>query len=169
MKQVMVDIETLGTDPGSVILSIGAVRFNKQKTGQTFYRAINVLDSILAGLKVDEKTAAWWRTQPDEAVGPLYPQRPLKTTLAEFSSFVTGHDTIWAKGPDFDLVLLDHAYRAAGLRVPWSFRNARDVRTILALSPKRKPVVDLGTKHMALDDAVYQARQVISAYRKLGK
>jgi hypothetical protein len=49
VKNVMIDIETLGTRPGSVILSIGACRFGADGIGEEFYRAIDVLDSLMAG------------------------------------------------------------------------------------------------------------------------
>lgn len=39
MEDMMIDIETLGTRPGSVILSVGAVMFDRHGVGhgETFY------------------------------------------------------------------------------------------------------------------------------------
>lgn len=169
----MVDIETLGTRPGSVILSIGACVFNEKGTGNfaRFYRNINVLSSLLAGLTVDEETVDWWRKQSDEARGSLFPgSANLYPALTDFATFIDKNDYVWAKGPDFDLVMIHEAYRAIGARIPWSFRNARDVRTMLwlgeALGIKYEPV-DRSVAHNALHDALYQAHQVSTVMKKI--
>lgn len=168
MSHVMVDIETLGTKPGSVILSIGACRFDEDGVGGRFYRAIDVFDSLMHGLKVDEATVGFWRLQSPEARGVLKPAHYLLDVLADFADFYKARaideppPCLWAKGPDFDLVMLEAAYAAAGQKKPWSYRAARDVRTVLALG--RYPSVPVeGTKHNALDDAVNQANQVRAA------
>lgn len=169
MRHAMVDIETLGTRPGSVILSIGAVRFDESGLGEQFYRAIDVFDSLMHGLVVDPDTVGWWREQSAVARGALKPALPLREVLAGFTAFVTKPPVpcVWAKGPDFDLVMLGAAYRALGMKQPWSYRNARDVRTMLALAPLGGQLVP-GVKHNALDDAVYQAEQVRTAAFNLG-
>jgi hypothetical protein len=166
MRHVMVDIETLGTKPGSVILSIGACEFGDGGVGAKFYRPVDVFDSLMHGLAVDQATVGFWRLQSAEARGALQPALPMHATLVAFQDFLTGAgaECVWAKGPDFDLVLLQAAYEAVGLTRPWAYRNARDVRTILALAPGAGDL-EPGTlpKHHALADAEYQARQVIAA------
>lgn len=172
MRDVMVDIETLGGGPGSVIVSIGAVEFGDRGLCREFYRVIDVLDSLLAGLRVDDATIEWWRMQTHEAKAALYAadaRRCLADALTDFARFLDGDEPrVWAKGPDFDLVLLQAAYKAAGQPIPWKYRNARDVRTILAL--KDAPVAEANghAKHHALHDARYQAAQVMAVYRALG-
>lgn len=170
----MVDIETLGTKPGSVILSIGACRFDDTGIGERFYRPIDVFDSLMHGLTVDQATVGWWRLQSAEARGALAPGQPLAATLDEFVSFIGAKNDaerntlVWAKGPDFDLVLLEAAYALLpGRKKPWSYRTARDVRTILALATPTEPVA-AGVIHHALHDAEKQAVDVIDAAKKLG-
>ena len=170
----MVDIETLGTRPGSVILSVGACAFSSEGIGATFYRAIDLFDSLVTrGLSIDPQTVAWWRTQPDEArhaAAPIEGTTSLHNALHAFATFVTDADApyLWAKGPDFDLVLLAEAYHACGLPVPWSFRHTRDVRTIAALVRDRLPVAANTKKHHALHDAIHQANVVLACYATLG-
>lgn len=63
MKHVMVDLETLGTKPGSVILSIGAVTFDLDgsgRDGRTFYQRVNIQSCLDAGMTVDGDTVEWW-------------------------------------------------------------------------------------------------------------
>lgn len=168
---VMVDIETLGVRPGSVVLSIGAVQFSDAGLGAGFYRAIDVFDSLMCGLAVDPETVEWWRKQPPEIRGAVMnePHR-LEDALRAFAKFIDrrpAEDMVWAKGPDFDLVLLDAAYRAVGLRLPWSYRMARDVRTMVALAPDVEPQQN-NAKHNALRDAEYQADHVMRVYQRLG-
>ena len=170
----MVDIETLGTEPGSVVVSIGAVQFDDDGLGAEFYRVVDVLDSLLAGLRVDESTLEWWRKLPAAARGALYAveaRRELGEALEDFGRFIDSsspaESNLWAKGPDFDLVLLQAAYKAAGKRIPWKYRNARDVRTVLGMS-RAGLLVNAGVHHHALADARHQAEQVRAVYRDLG-
>lgn len=173
----MVDIETLGTKPGSVILSIGACRFDETGMGEErFYRSIDVFDSLMSGLVIDQATLGWWRMQPPESKGALQTTRPLRETLTEFARYLTKsgeggddeHYLLWAKGPDFDLVMIEAAYTQLGLKKPWSYRVARDVRTILALAPGAADRPPKRQPHHALGDALYQAQQVIEAAQQLG-
>src|SRR5262245_9687443 len=128
----MVDIETLGTRPGSVILSVGAVRFDETGLAEErFYRPIDGFDSLMHGLTTDTATVGWWRLQSAEARGALQPGRPLAETMGALYKYIAAFDStlVWAKGPDFDLVLLEAAFNAVNQKKPWSYRNARDVRT----------------------------------------
>lgn len=177
-RHIMVDIETLGAQPKSVILSIGACAFDGEGIHKTFYRNIDVLESLLAGCFVEEKTVKWWRTQSAEAVSVLMSKQvTLRAALGEFNAFcgqVGKKEDLyfWAKGPDFDLVLLHSVYEMMGMEVPWHYRNVRDVRTILEVGRMydAEEVKDfIGIDHFALDDARYQAIQVMVVYRAMGK
>lgn len=179
MINVMVDIETFSTTPGGVIVSIGAVKFDDglhpsftDPLGacwhdHTFYRCIDIFSSLMAGLTIDPITVNWWKSQSNEAIGALnHGTVPLRQALEDLAAYLQGHDTIWAKGPDFDLVMLKAAYDAVGMRLPWHFRKARDVRTILALANiKHEKGKDA---HNALADAKSQAVAVIHAAKVLG-
>ena len=177
MRNVMVDLETLGTTPGSAILSIGACVFERDNKDGPFeyYKNIDLLDAILQGLTLDLYTVQWWARQAPEAIRVLTEKTvSLKEALNTFANFLQKDDRVWAKGPDFDLVLLKAAYDLAGIRVPWLFRNTRDVRTILALAEppgQKKPYPSTFNgfvKHFALHDAKLQMMQVQNAARFLG-
>lgn len=175
MKHVMIDIETLGTSPGSVVVSVGACRFDETGIAtERFYRPIDVFDSLMAGLTTDPATVGWWRMQEPAAKAALVPGRPLRETLTDLMRYLQAVEEtyVWAKGPDFDLVMLAAAYRALNMKQPWHYRRTRDVRTILALAGAVEPVALPGGEkllaHHALSDALYQAAQVISAAAALG-
>ena len=53
MKDIMVDLETLGTGANSAIISIGACYFDEYGIGKTFYMPIDPRDSVQQGLEID--------------------------------------------------------------------------------------------------------------------
>lgn len=79
---VMLDLETWGTKPGSAIRSIAAVTFNFEGalvSPSYFYRNIDDKSCLDAGLKRDERTVAWWATQDAGAQQALLvDQKPLQ-------------------------------------------------------------------------------------------
>ena len=169
---VMIDIETLDTDIGAVILSIGACRFNANGIRSTYERSISIDSCLEAGLSVDGDTLEWWLDQSDEAQEVLSGGDGLQTVLSDFAGWIKATNTpkhgedrppkIWANSPSFDCVQLEHAYRALGMDIPWDYSDRRDYRTlqILPLDPE---VDHNRTAHSAVDDAVYQAKKAQKA------
>ena len=56
MKHVMADLETLGNGPNSVIIAIGAVKFNTQGIVDKFYVTVDPQSCIDIGLDMDAST-----------------------------------------------------------------------------------------------------------------
>lgn len=190
--RVMVDLETLGTKPGSVILSIGAVVFDEEDKmlGRSFYVTINQGSSQRAGLAIDEGTVKWWALQSEDArqvlygtagnAGPLlhdalvsfgmWLEAMTGTTRALYGDHLYNPEhlkniEIWGNGSDFDNVILAAAYQAVGLPLPWQFYNNRCYRTLKNLFPQHKMAKRIGTYHNALDDAKSQAHHAIVLLR----
>lgn len=169
---IMVDIEGIGkNDDRGAILAIGACTFDSKGIVCKMYTAIDLLDSVFNGFTIDPETVAWWRQQSDEAKNFVKKGIPIKEALIKFANFVNKDDIIWAKGPDYDLVMITSAYQMLGMRCPFSFRNARCVRTRLALgrSLGLANIERQGTKHFALGDAMYQAEQIIKVTNHIQK
>lgn len=178
MRDVMLDLETLGTSPGCIVLSIGAVFFDpyRDKFGESFYTEINKLSSLTYELKVDPKTEAWWQEQSAEArvILTLVEQDEaptLPTALVDFHNFLGGEKAkevrVWGNGAAFDNEVLKAAFRAAAMEVPWSFRNDRCYRTLKGLVPELD-AVRIGTFHNAVDDALTQASHACEIFKRLG-
>lgn len=170
MRDLMIDIETLGNRPGSVILSIGAVAFDADtgEIGEEFYAAIDPETASKVGLTTDISTMLWWMKQSEAAREAAFSgKRSINMALTELSIFVKWQEPsrVWAKPPSFDLVMLEAAFRACDQDIPWHFRVHRDCRTIFDITGTKQP--EVGTAHNALDDAKAQALGVIEAYRKL--
>ena len=180
-RHVMVDIETLGTQPGSVIVSIAAVEFDpygesSQALDETFSINVCLESAQRAGLKISATTMLWWMGQTKEAQTKTFFKEGRATlgyALGLFNKWLEkrGEDVrIWAHGAPFDPVLLTTAYEACGNEPSWQFRNIRDTRTLFELADM-KDMSEFrgheGTEHTSLDDAITQARAVIFAHKKL--
>jgi hypothetical protein len=170
MKNVMLDIETFGTQPGSVIRSIGAATFDLDgSVGATFYANIDDASALAAGLVIDPKTAEWWLQQPAAArrallVNPI----PFRDALRQFRDWYWSQNApfVWAQGANFDPPLLEAAYRAVGEEPPWRFYNVRDTRTVYDLfSFDTRDLVRMRVHHNALDDTLHQIALVAAALR----
>lgn len=160
--RVMVDIETLGIEPGAAILSIGAVRFNDDGLGEEFYAEINLPSCQQAGLEIDATTLEWWLGQDDVVREVLTGGDDLGRVLRRFRVWLSNPDELWANSPKFDMAHLEAAFEAVDASPPpWDYDDLRDVRTVTNL-PADVDVEQQGDEHDALDDARYQARQVIA-------
>lgn len=174
MQDVMLDLETLGTRPGCVIRSIGAIFFNPHadEFGATFYVNVDRMSCELAGLHVDANTEAWWARQSAQARAALeVDPQPIVDALWSFNSFWQTHggERIWSHGANFDQPILEACYHAEGsLQIPWSFWNSRCTRTVYDIAQIDTRKMSVGeTKHNALDDARAQARAVQAAMRRI--
>ncbi|WP_127471953.1 3'-5' exonuclease [Thiomicrorhabdus aquaedulcis] len=185
MNNLMIDIETLGTKPGSVIASIGAVFFNPAtgETGAEFEVLISVEASKKLGLTTDAATVAWWDKQSKNAQQQLQGSLSPELAMDDFLQFVISHcerDKVkaWGNGASFDPVLIEAAFDKCNQRyevsveAPFKYWNIRDVRTLVDLGreigfdPKRDMPFD-GVPHSALADAKHQAKYVSAIWQAL--
>ncbi|USQ97283.1 3'-5' exoribonuclease domain-containing protein [Caulobacter sp. RL271] len=174
MADIMLDLETLGTAPGCVIRSIGAVHFDPTDDviREQLYVIIDRASCEAAGLTVDAQTEQWWNDQSPEARAEFDGKGvTLATALDLFDDFYRAHapvdlktDRLWCNGPSFDESILAAAYRALGRKTPWRYNAARDCRTIYDLNGLKLQHT-VGVFHKADDDAAEQARLVQHAYR----
>ena len=163
MKRVMIDIETLGTEPGAAIASIGAVTFDESGINDEFYRSVDVGSAQDAGLSIDAETLAWWFEQSPEARAELLGGDDLEGAMRAFRAFVHDADEIWANSPAFDCVLLEQAFEAVGVSCPWDFWMERDYRTVKELVDEWPDADVDGVEHNAADDARHQAECLIDS------
>ena len=167
----MVDIETADNLPSSAIGTIGACIFRPFDTpgevhGEHLIR-VDIEDCLNYGLTMGFGTMSWWANQSEDARHQMFtagPRFPLKKALEELTEFYDGCWHVWGNGSVFDVSILENAYRAVGMEIPWNFWQIRDVRTIFDLGEPLKPVV---TAHTALTDAKAQAKSIQHIYREL--
>ena len=169
---VMVDIETMGTSNDAAIIAIGAVKYNNDGSGwDTFYQTVDLESSVGAGGKLDPSTVKWWLSQSKAAQNALL-ENPLDLvhTLSAFGRFFPKDGLFWGFGATFDNVIVRNAYKSVNMVPPWSYKNDRCFRTLVAQHPEVSWAERLGEHHNALDDALHQARhhlRIISAVSKL--
>jgi len=166
MNNIMIDLETLGTAPGSAILSVGAVEFSDTETGTEFYCVVDLPSCTEVGLNIDPRTVQWWMDQSDMARAVFREKgEPLAKVLGLLAGFFNWEGKhVWANGASFDLPILSAAYDAAKIPTPWAYYNERCYRTLKNLVPRvaynaRK--IEPATAHHALDDARAQALNAI--------
>lgn len=173
-KHVMIDAETLGRTPGSVVRSVAAVEFDPQtgETGRQKVWKIDLADSIRYGFKVEASTLKWWMMQSDEARREFVEgaETPLEDFLEDFMQFIAATDegndfTLWCLQLDFDVAMLRSMYSWYNLNVyrcdeevlPWNFRKVRDVRPYMdALDSAGLLPPKVADRHTPLADCLAQ-------------
>lgn len=180
---IMVDIETMGTSPTAAILAIGACRFDPSAKddesalrAKTFDVRISLKSNTKLGRTMDPDTVTWWLTQSKEAQKGLYEGEITNLTMAlqQFRKWIEAPQTprptrLWAKDPDFDVVILNNAYQSIRERLPFHYADSRSVRTItdVAYPDGDPPLITVGEAHKASDDAIKQALMVQHCWCKL--
>lgn len=153
----MYDFETFGTDPDSVVISLGGVAFNRDGVlGKKYW----VFDwDNQPGRTRDHDTEQWWTRQSNEAKQVMFTPAEKKISLETFLDdndqwleglcFELGESRNpktgkWKElkpmgnGANFDIVILEHIYRTLRENgkhsIPWAFWNVWCFRTFDALT-----------------------------------
>ncbi len=166
---IMVDLETLGVEVDSVIVSISAVTFSLGKESVTngFEANVDIQSSLDNGRKIYGDTLSWWMSQEKEALGKTFNNKKEKHSIhASLNTFKwwlskqtedLNNLYIWGNSNRVDLGMLAYKNPNPG----WHHWNERDVRTLVSLAPqfkKEEPFV--GTKHYGIDDCKHQIKYV---------
>lgn len=172
MKDIMIDIETMGTKSYSSIIAIGAVEFDiiTGETGDKFYKNISLESCIESGLTMDASTILFWMKQSKEAQNALFlGEVPLKIALLELSYFIEQHKDhcVWGNSAAFDLGLLANAHEKCSLKLPWKYWQERDVRTLVAFNPALKKAIENDLPHDAISDCLYQIKYCSAIYNTI--
>jgi DNA polymerase III epsilon subunit-like protein len=175
--EVMIDIETLSTKPNAQILSIAAIKFNRDdrkkemqelKDLETFYVVIDQKSCENLGMDIDKDTVNWWKRQSKEAQDAVFSEKVTKISIFEalkqFSKFIKGASYIWAQGINFDCVILEHAFRVTEIPCTWKFWILRDTRTFFDVANVNLKNFSNEKKHDALYDCHAQLRALYEAF-----
>lgn len=193
MPDCMIDLETNGNTPGCGILTIGAIKFERnvdirqafgvvgpgsvedlERYLDTFYVRVSLPSLKDAGLKPDADTVKWWAKQKPEVRQEAWEAEPrvdITTAMDQFYLWFGNSAHPWSHGDDFDCVLLDSAARATSRKVPWFFTDTRDTRTVYDLAGlDRKAQKSMRSKmhHHALVDCYDQIVMLQESFNRLG-
>lgn len=175
MSHFMVDLETLGTEPGCVLRSIGIVKFDESNILSSFYVNIDRASCEANGMTVSAETERWWAEQSKDAQDALVQdQQDVRVALIRAGEYLSTEEPmitsvkLWGNGAAFDNVILAKAYDLCQIPRPWKFFNDMCFRTMknlfrLAPVPQRQ-----GTYHNAMDDAAHQVRHLQSICKHYG-
>lgn len=175
MKDLMIDIETLGTVPGSVITQIGSCYFDRQTSeiGSTFTVNISIQSCLDVKLQVDENTLRFWY---DHKPSWLTETVPLIQALKRLRDFAKQAQCIWSHAT-FDVPLINAAaakfpdLTADGRGAVLPYWKCKDIRTLTELAGFQKPK---GAKaddktHDGLEDCYYQVQYCVACFNKLNQ
>lgn len=157
----MIDLETVDTAVTAKIIAIGACIFDGNQITSEFEV---IIDRHQAVGTESESTLAWWNQQEDSVrdrmfSGSISTERALDQFVVWLSN--QKYKYVWANPPTFDLMILYHAFKQVGAKVPWTFRIERDLRTLRwvgqTLGLDFDDLYDNRVAHDAKDDARVQA------------
>lgn len=169
-EHVSLDIETLGLEPGCVILSIGLTPFNIggideffTLLGRTKHWAIS--RETTDHYRVDQDTLAWHLNNRQRAsMLDYYDQiaRPLVEVLEQVVENIDPAGFVWANSPSFDCSILKHVLNREKVSIPWHFSRELDLRTALYVANINKQKIKPAgfVPHRADHDAAYQAHLI---------
>ena len=170
----MIDIETLGREFHSDIVSIGAIEFDPEENslGRDFYQVV----SLEALPYINTNTLRWWMQQSEEARAVFKETgQPIECSLTLLSQFILSIKQnqgirVWSRGK-MDIDILEHKYKMNNLQCPWEYNEVRDARTFIDELTPYVPCFKFENKkaHNALSDAIYQASQVNHIHQYLRK
>lgn len=172
MNHVMLDLETMGTEPGCAIVSIGAVEFDLKsgKIGEKFYCTIDLQSCVDAGLKINPSTLIWWMAQSEQAREKICSDSILLSdALDAFSLWFLriGGVNIWGNSASFDCGILTACYKALKMPTPWAFYNEKCYRTVVNLFPSNKLKKDASKSHDPIYDCEYQIGVLCATMKNL--
>jgi len=140
---LLIDYETLGQSPDTVILSLGAIVFDmddppsyQEVLDQGFYETFSVDEQVKDGRVIDKSTVDWWGQQGKEAAHVLKPSdddisyKEMIPRLKEYIGDVRGVKT-FARSASFDFSITNDIVRRLGQQLPWQWWNERDTRTLI--------------------------------------
>lgn len=178
MADIMVDIETLATTPQSVVITIGAIRFDPFADDResyegdkilmdTFYRRIDPESFDWPTAHIDDNTLAWWSQQKPEVQFEAFTdddRHPISEVMRDFHRWCGSYNTMWANGPAFDIVILEEVCRQLHRGFPWKYWQVKDCRTVYGLVEHERPNPRL---HHAAWDCWSQIVALQSCFRNL--
>lgn len=159
-----IDIETLHTRRGGIVLSIGAAEEINGVITRNFYSPLNMTQSQAMGLSIDEDTLKWWlQTNSDlfrdTVLGGLTVDNGY--VMANFAEWINPDTYVWGNSHSFDCTLLQPYWEYFGMQEPWKYYNERCFRTIKNEWKEVEAPEFMGVKHNALHDAMHEATWLI--------
>jgi hypothetical protein len=175
MIDVMVDIETTGTDPAhAAIIQLAAVRFDVETKEIDTAHMFDRCQWMAPGRFWDEDTRTWWNKQKPGILDGIYDRmEDPAVVMQDFFNWVNSITTIvplrlWAKPTSFEFPFISSYMRQFNLHMPFHFRYAVDLNSYLLgkghqIGGYWKDIEFQGDEHNALHDVLYQIKGAMLA------
>ena len=169
ITDVVVDIETLGTRPGDSIVQIAVVGFDRNAPSFLGQLIISVsvplaksenvaLPPRLTGGSTNAAQAVLLLGNSDFNEVSTSESSMLFEFMLQVESTKIQKCCWWGNSHSFDLVLIEAALKKLCYAdKPWDFRNERCFRTLKSEMPFVSLPENTTTKHIAVNDAMYEA------------
>jgi DNA polymerase III epsilon subunit-like protein len=165
-KHILLDIEALGTRPGSAIIELGAVEFFPD--AGTLGRSFEAMIEPQAPFTADLETLAWHRKKGTWPRPFAEGSHAIGSALVKFEDWLADGgevEAFWAWGATYDFPLLTAAYDFTGTPQPWQYWQQRCARSAWQLAfgdrrPDPRP-------HRAVEDAKAAAVDLMAAIKVL--
>lgn len=172
-KFVVIDIETLGTTPDSIIVDLSAVWFNPNERNdhqdlmnQSFNVKFSVSQQKKLGFNVSKGTLDWWKNQDKKAQKMIMPAKYDHKISEGFDAFklwctengiYRKKDVQWFSrgGTVFDFPIIENKFvyitnqEVYNDYTPWFFWTVNDVRTVI-----RTATLDFSKTELDVSDAL---------------
>jgi len=172
MKDVMIDLETMGKTFNAPILQFGGIYFDRH-TGELKDQLqinINLEGSMSLGFTPDASTIKWWMGQSDEARKSILkdPEYNCYNAIHKINDFLKNVKNIWSHAT-FDYVILMNHLNKIRLKPSFHYRSARDIRTLINLAgySHDKKNKNKGTKHTSIDDCKFQIEYCVKCFNSI--
>lgn len=182
MKALMIDNETLGLTPTSLVHQIGFCAADL-RTGEYLIPPTNLFIADTCSGMVDFETVCWWMRQSDEARKTVFPEEAMRITPVSayialkhaYESLGVDEDgtpaTVWASPAMFDLPQLVELFWRSGAVLrpgdrPWPYYMERDLMTLYKMLDKDKTLKPSNpVEHDAASDAKAQMDHLIAIFK----
>jgi len=178
----MLDIETLGPGPGSVIASLALVPFNLNGKPLVSHDPLllnyNIGEQLALGYAIDQNTIEWWMKNEHRArmdafagstyfeTGVLYLANYMRSITEQFATY-----RLWATSAKLDYGCISYTWAKQGVPYPFDHRSEHCARTVRNLTkmliPNYKLDADKGRNHDAFQDCMVQIGQLQEQYQLL--
>jgi len=185
-NDLVLDLETTSLNPNTAILSIALVPVPKDLSVTTtdeydtkwdyietdsFYRNISLESCFEKDMAISASTFYWWLERNEKARRELIdtPKYEIETVLKQAKEYIQKFPDnvyIWSH-KDLDTAVLRTSYRKLKINPPFDKEQMMDMRTLKLLKNVKKDDSDKEGKHIAIKDAINEAKLVHKAlYQK---
>lgn len=162
MKNIMLDLETLGND---CIVQIGACYFDWDGSiGDTFVMNVSLASALRYG-NVGVGELKFWLNNAGK-ISWLKDGKDLTVVVQRLREFIKKDVCIWSHY--YDVMVLENVCKSLNQRLPFNHKKWRDIRTLVALSGLQQDKTEDDPKtHNALEDCFYQVDYCVRAFQLL--